>query len=49
MQLYYFTYADGNTGFFIFLDHRVGLEMDIVKLEYASHGTRHQESFYVDF
>ncbi len=47
-QLFCFTYAGGTAAFFSEIEHELyGLEL--VKLEYAGHGERHKESFYMDF
>lgn len=46
--MFCFTYAGGTSSFFDGIEKDLkGLEL--VKLEYAGHGTRHKESFYQDF
>ncbi len=48
ISLFCFTYAGGNASFFDMLDKELkGIE--IHKLEYAGHGTRHKEPFYSSF
>ena len=47
-QLFCFTYAGGTAAFFEEIEKDL-LEFDLVKLEYAGHGTRHKEAFYQDF
>lgn len=47
-QLFCFTYAGGTATFFEGIEKDL-LEFDLVKLEYAGHGTRHKEAFYQDF
>ena len=49
MQLFCFTYAGGNAGFFDMLDSELSSEVELVKLEYAGHGTRCHEPFYRNF
>lgn len=50
MQLFCFTFAGGNASFFDPLEKCLGgTSIEIVKLEYAGHGTRHRESFYHSF
>jgi len=49
MQLYCFTYAGGNAGFFDMLDPELSSEVELVKLEYAGHGTRRHEPFCRSF
>lgn len=47
-QLFCFTHAGGSAAFFNEIKKDMtGIE--VVKLEYAGHGTRHKESFYYDF
>lgn len=48
LQLFCFTYAGGNASFFDGIEKDLP-EVELVKLEYAGHGTRHRESFYQDF
>ncbi len=47
-QLFCFTYAGGNASFFDDIEKDLP-KCDVVKLEYAGHGTRHKEPFYSDF
>ena len=47
-QLFCFTYAGGNASFFDVIEKDLP-EYELVKLEYAGHGTRHKEAFYQDF
>ena len=47
-QLFCFTYAGGNATFFDVIEKDLP-ELELVKLEYSGHGTRHKESFYRDF
>ena len=47
-QLFCFTYAGGNAAFFDEIEKDLpGIEL--VKLEYSGHGTRHKEAFYESF
>ena len=47
-QLFCFPFAGGTASFFDMIEK--DLEgIDLVKLEYAGHGTRHKEQFYPDF
>lgn len=47
-QLFCLTYAGGNASFFDDIERDLQ-EYDVVKLEYAGHGTRHKESYYESF
>ncbi len=47
-QLFCFTYAGGNASFFNVIEKDLP-EMEVVKPEYAGHGTRHKEPFYRSF
>lgn len=47
-QLFCLTYAGGSTSFFDDIEKDL-LEYDVVKLEYAGHGTRHKEPYYETF
>lgn len=47
-QLFCFTYAGGNAAFFDVIEKDLP-ELELVKLEYSGHGTRHKEPFYQDF
>lgn len=49
MQLFCFTFAGGSASFFDPLELCLGPSIEVVKLEYAGHGTRHRESFYHSF
>lgn len=49
MQLFCLTYAGGTAAFYNQLDPYIHNSIDIMKLEYAGHGTRHKEPFYKDF
>lgn len=47
-QLFCFSYAGGNASFFDVIEKDL-LEFDLIKPEYAGHGTRHKEPFYNEF
>lgn len=47
-QLFCFTYAGGTAAFFDGIEKDLP-EYELVKLEYAGHGTRHKEPFYRNF
>lgn len=47
-QLFCFTYAGGNADFYEIIEKDLA-ELDVVKLEYAGHGLRHNEPFYENF
>lgn len=47
-QLFCLTYAGGNASFFDDIEKDLP-EYNVVKLEYAGHGTRHKESYYGSF
>lgn len=49
MQLFCLTYAGGTAAFYNQLDAYIDDSIDVIKLEYAGHGTRHKEPFYRDF
>lgn len=49
MQLFCLTYAGGTAAFYNQLDPYIDSSIEIIKLEYAGHGTRHREVFYQDF
>lgn len=47
-QLFCYTYAGGNASFFTDIENDLKA-FDVIKFEYAGHGTRHKEPFYRDF
>lgn len=47
-QIFCLTYAGGNADFFNDIEKDLQ-EFDVVKLEYAGHGTRHKEAYYKSF
>ncbi|MBQ9483712.1 MAG: thioesterase [Ruminiclostridium sp.] len=47
-KLFCFTYAGGNAAFFDLIEKDLP-DIELVKFEYAGHGTRHKEAFYNDF
>lgn len=47
-QIFCFTYVGGNASFFDVIGKDLD-GVDVVKLEYAGHGTRHKEPLYRDF
>ncbi len=47
-QLFCFSFAGGNASFFDDLDNDLP-EIEVMKLEYSGHGTRHKEPLYNDF
>lgn len=47
-QLFCFAYAGGSASFFDVIEKDLR-GIDVIKLEYAGHGTRHREGFYKDF
>ena len=47
-KLFCFTYAGGTASFFDTLEDNLE-NVDVIKLEYAGHGSRRKESFYADF
>lgn len=49
MQLFCLTHAGGTAAFYKQLDPYIDNSIEIIKLEYAGHGTRHREAFYQDF
>ncbi|MCM1235102.1 MAG: alpha/beta fold hydrolase [Ruminococcus flavefaciens] len=49
MQLFCFPCAGGTADFFHQLDPWFGPSVQLVKLEYAGHGTRHREPLYGEF
>lgn len=49
MKLFCFTFAGGSAAFFDPLEQCIGTSIEVVKLEYAGHGTRHRENFYHSF
>ncbi len=49
MRLFCFTYAGGRASFFDRIDRQINASIEIVKMEYAGHGSRHRESFYRNF
>ena len=49
MQLFCFTFAGGNASFYDALEQCMGASIELVKLEYAGHGTRRREEFYNSF
>lgn len=46
--MFCFTYAGGTSAFFDGIEKHLQ-ELELVKMEYAGHGTRYKESFYQDF
>lgn len=49
MQLFCLTYAGGTAAFYDQLDRYMDSGIELIKLEYAGHGTRLKEPFYHDF
>lgn len=49
MQLFCLTYAGGTAAFYNQLTPYIDDSIEVIKLEYAGHGTRHKEPFYDDF
>lgn len=49
MQLFCLTYAGGTAAFYDQLNAYIGDTIELIKLEYAGHGSRHKEPFYRDF
>lgn len=49
MQLLCFTCAGGTADFFDPLESCICSDVNVIKLEYAGHGSRHREKFYSDF
>lgn len=49
MRLFCFTYAGGNADFFDLLQSNLSESVEVIKLEYAGHGTRNREKFYDNF
>ncbi len=47
-KLICFTYAGGTAKFFDIIEEDLA-GIDLIKFEYAGHGTRHKEAFYPDF
>ena len=47
-RLFCFTYAGGSASFFDQIESDLS-EIELVKLEYSGHGTRHREPFYHNF
>lgn len=47
-QLFCFTYAGGNASFFDIIEMHLP-DIELVKFDYAGHGTRHKEQFYESF
>ncbi len=47
-QLFCYTYAGGNAGFFDIIEGDLPV-VDVIKSEYAGHGSRRKEPFYHDF
>ena len=47
-QLFCYTYAGGNAGFFDVIDGDLA-GVDVIRPEYAGHGERRKEPFYHDF
>ena len=43
MRLFCFTFAGGSKSFFDQLEGWIDASIELVKLEYAGHGTRHRE------
>lgn len=48
LQIFCFTYAGGSASFFNAIEKDMN-GIDVVKLEYAGHGTRNKENLYRDF
>lgn len=49
MKLFCFTYAGGTASFYEQIEEFMPAGFEVVKLEYAGHGTRRKEPFYNDF
>lgn len=49
MKLFCFTYAGGSASFYEQVEELLPKEIEVIKLEYAGHGTRRKEPFYADF
>ena len=49
MKLFCFTYAGGTASFYEQIEDLLPKSIEVIKLEYAGHGTRRKESFYHDF
>lgn len=49
MQLFCLTFAGGTAAFYNQIEPYLDTGIEVIKLEYAGHGTRHKESFYKDF
>ena len=47
-QLFCFTYAGGSSSFFDEIESDLN-DLEVIKPDYAGHGSRHREDFYVDF
>lgn len=49
MKLFCFTYAGGSASFYEQIEELLPKDIEVIKLEYAGHGTRRKEPFYADF
>lgn len=49
VQLFCFTFAGGNSSFYDQLEVQLNPCVELIKLEYAGHGTRHRDEFYNNF
>lgn len=49
MQLFCLTFAGGTAAFYNQIEPYIADCIEVIKLEYAGHGTRHKEAFYKDF
>lgn len=49
MQLFCLTYAGGTAAFYNQVDLYINNSIEVIKLEYAGHGTRYKEPFYNNF
>lgn len=49
MQLFCLTFAGGTAAFYNQIEPYIAKDIEVIKLEYAGHGTRHKEKFYKDF
>lgn len=49
MQLFCLTYAGGTATFYNQIEQYIDNDIEVIKLEYAGHGSRYKEPFYEDF
>ncbi len=49
IQLFCFSHAGGSGTFYAPLEKALGPQIEVVKLEYSGHGTRHKEPLYQSF